>query len=126
MNPLVPETTTTDPATSLATARSMLESAEQLLIQPTARALQEFEQRLATAAELLRRVQSCLTPGDSALLDSALQLRQTASRVALLLERAGEFHAGWLARLTELLGDYSALGRQAQRLSGGARVSVEG
>jgi hypothetical protein len=43
----------------------------------------------------------------------------------LLTERAIEFHAGWMARLIEVWGDYSTLGRQGDRVPGGSRFSLQ-
>ena len=55
----------------------------------------------------------------------ALQLRAALRRAAILLQKAGEFHAGWNRVFSSMTGGYGPGGSPARALAGG-RVFLRG
>ena len=112
---------------SLRKAREQLEQVCQMLLRPSARVLNDCEERLASAAAELEagRPEWKQAAGDGQAAEEARLARQAFFHARRLLENAARFHAGWRRVRASLTGEYRADGSLPD-LCCPTRVLVEG
>ena len=123
------------PATAnerLAAARTAVDQACQLLLDPTPRQMDVCACLLKTAIAEIRNVRSPdppalpVSPGEgSAAFDQARLLKISIGRAARLLQSAAAFHANWLRCLSALCAGYTGQGQPAP-LERGVRLLAQG
>ena len=105
------------PLEAVAQLHGLLRDARSRLTAPTPENLEECQRRLEQAADMLRRVQTTTPSGDrqrDLAVRSRLQgLRAEISRVAVLLDGAAAFHAGWMQLAASMATGYTADGTPA-------------
>jgi len=84
------------------------------LTAPTVETVDECRTRLEETADALVRLRTALPSHDrkkdAALRALLLSLRAEINRVALLLDSAAAFHAGWMRRAASMAGGYTDRG----------------
>jgi hypothetical protein len=107
----------TDPVTSVRQLLAVVHEAGTRLAVPNAQAINECRDRLDEAAELLQNLGIAMPGGDrkrDAALRSLLKaLRVEVNHVAILLDSAAAFHAGWMYRAASMVAGYTAGGSPA-------------
>ena len=116
----------TDITARLERARGHLERIFQILIAPSARALDESQLLLAAAVEELESSRPFWhqAQGDTAARKEALRVRAALGQAQRLLETAADFHRRWRRFLGARTGGYTCRGDPAQ-LPAQCRISLE-
>jgi len=118
----------TDPVKSVRQLLAMVHEAGMQLAVPTAQAIEQCRDRLEEAGELLQSLRTSMPAGDRKR-DASLRpllkaLRVEINRVALLLDTAAAFHAGWMHLAASMVAGYTAGGSPAAP-EAGRRVWLE-
>jgi len=120
--------TLTDPVQSVQQLLEVIHEAGTRLAAPTAQAIEECRDRLEEAGDLLRNLGRAMPRGDrkrDAALRTLLQtMRVEVNRVAVLLDSAAAFHAGWMYLAASMVAGYTASGSPASP-EAGQRVWLE-
>lgn len=106
-----------DSAAIVGQLQALLRDARARLTAPTWQNLDECRRRLDQAADALRRLGTVTPTGDRkrdlALRTRLQDLRAEISRVAVLLDGAAAFHAGWMRQAASMVAGYTAGGTPA-------------
>ncbi len=108
-------------------AQAAVDAARMLLLAPSLKSINASALQLERVATLLTAVQAGLRvrPAQPGVAKKLANLGHSLGRVALLLENAAAFQAGWSQQLALTLGGYTAAGEPAAQKPH-ATVSVEG
>ena len=110
----------------LAATRVQLESACELLLSPSAEAVDRCSVLLETAGRRMAEFRSGLSvaQGDPDAIEEAWRVRRTFLRAGKLLESAARFHDNWVAIRGAMTGGYTNRGEPAPLRHAG-RVCLE-
>lgn len=110
----------------LAATRAQLESACELLLSPSAEAVDRCSVVLESAGRRMAEFRSDLSSaqGDPGAIEEAWKVRRTFLRAGKLLENAARFHQNWVAIRGAMTGGYTNRGEPAPVLHPG-RVFLE-
>jgi hypothetical protein len=111
----------------LMSARQQLDFASDLLIRPSAEALESCSSVLQAAERQLAECRPIFhqQAGNAAALEEAWRVRRSFVRTARLFQGACDFHLGWLQLRGTMTGGYTETGESAP-LMHGCSISLQG